>query len=90
LKDAAASERAEQRRLQAEREEQRRQAQLAAEHAAALAAAQQRLDRAIATVKQARTSGRGGTEAESAYRSAKADVVELETGERPSWAPSAD
>jgi len=90
LKDAAAAERAEQRRLQAEREEQRRQAQLAAEHAATLAAAQQRLDRAIAAVKQARTSGRGGNEAEVAYRAAKAEVVELETGERPSWAPSAD
>jgi len=90
LKEAKAQERAEQIRIQAEREEQKRLAKLAAEHAARLAKARKRLDQAIADVKTARSTGRRKAEADEAYRVAKAAVVELETGERPDWAPSRD
>lgn len=89
LKEAKAKERAEQKRIQAEREEAKRQAKVAAEHAARLVKASRRLDRAIADVKRARASGRGAGDAETSYRSAKAMMVELETGERPKWAPGA-
>jgi len=89
LKQAKEQERTEQMRIQAEREEAKRQAKLAAERAARLAEANRRLERAIAGVKQARSSGTGTAEADAAYRAAKAAVVELETGERPAWAPEA-
>ncbi len=75
--------RAEQLRIQAEREEAKRQADIAAEHARKLKAANKRLERAIAAVKQ----NRGDRDTEAEYRAAKADVLELETGERPDWAP---
>ncbi len=87
LDQAKAAERAEQQRIQAEREAAKLAAQLAAEHAANLARAERQLERAIAAVKQSRSSGSGAAEADVAYRVAKAEVVELETGERPSWAP---
>lgn len=90
LKETKAKERAEQIRIQAEREEEKRQAKLAAEHAARLKRANRRLEQAIAAVKRARSSGSGQTEADQAYREAKAVVVELETGERPGWAPEPD
>ncbi len=90
LQEAKAKERAEQQRRQAEREEEKRQAKLAEEHAARLADAHRRLEHAIAAVKQARTSGRGAADADASYRAAKAAVVELETGERPTWAPADD
>ncbi|MDW3213130.1 MAG: hypothetical protein R8G01_03975 [Ilumatobacteraceae bacterium] len=88
LDQAKAAERAEQQRIQAEREAAKLAARLAAEHAAKLARAEQRLERAIAAVKASRSSGSGTAEADATYRAAKADVVELETGERPPWAPT--
>jgi len=90
LNDAKAKERAEQIRIQAEREEEKRQAKVAAEHAAKLEQARKRLEKAIADVKRTRSAGTGHAEADEAYRSAKAAVIELETGERPSWAAAAD
>ena len=75
--------RAEAERVRAAREDQARREQLAAEHAARLATARAQLERAIADVKR----DRGRADVEAAYRSAKANVVELETGDRPSWAP---
>ena len=90
LNDAKAKERSEQIRIQAEREEERRLAKLAAEHADRLQQARKRLDRAIADVKRARSAGTGHAEADEVYRSAKAAVIELETGERPGWAPAPD
>jgi hypothetical protein len=87
LKDAEERDRKERKRVQAEREEAKRQERLAAEHAAAVQRADRRLERAIAALKQARADRRGVDEAEVAYRVAKADVIELETSERPSWAP---
>lgn len=77
-------ERAEQERVRVEREEAARLAKLAAEHAARLQRARSRLERAITDVKQ----HRGRADVEAAYRAAKAEVVELETGERPAWAVS--
>ena len=38
-------------------------------------------------VKTAKRSGRGASEADRAWRAAKADLLELETGTRPGWAP---
>lgn len=87
LDQAKTVEEAEQKRIQAEREAAKRAAELAAEHAAKLDRARRKLERAIAAVKSTRSSGAGNTEADAAYRAAKAEVVELETGERPSWAP---
>lgn len=75
--------RAEQERIRAEREEAARLAAIAAEHASRLKQARARLEQAIADVKR----DRGRADVEAAYRSAKAKVVELETGDRPSWAP---
>lgn len=90
LDQAKAAERAKQQRLQAEREAAKLAAEQAAEHAAKLARANRDLERAIASVKASRSSGSGTTEADAAYRVAKAAVVELETGERPSWAPATE
>ena len=87
LDRAKAAERAEQQRIQAEREAAKLAARLAAEHAATLARAKKELERAIAAVKSSRASGVGAAEADVAYRTAKAEVVELESGERPAWAP---
>lgn len=75
---------------QAVRDERRRAEQAAiaaAEHAAALEAARRDLDRAIEAVKAAKRSGRSSSDADGAWRAAKARVIELETGEAPSWAP---
>ena len=88
LDQAKAAERAEQLRIRDEREAAARAAELAAEHAARLDRARRALERAIAAVKSSRSSGVGAAEADAAYRAAKADVVELESGERPSWAPA--
>lgn len=87
LDRAKADERAEQQRIQTDRDAAARAAELAAEHAAKLDLARRRLDRAIAAVKTSRSSGVGATQADATYRAAKAEVIELETGERPSWAP---
>ncbi len=75
--------RAEQERIRTAREEAARLAAIAAEHASRLKRARAQLDRAIADVKR----HRGRADVEAAYLAAKAAVVELETGDRPSWAP---
>ena len=64
-----------------------RQQIAAAKHAADLA--QARIDHvaAVERLKAARASGRGKTEAEATWRDATAHLMELESGERPSWAP---
>lgn len=90
LKEADAREAAERKRAKEARAEAKRQAQIAADHAAAVKRANRRLERAIAELKRARSAHRGAAEAELAYRAAKADVMELETGERPKWAPDPD
>ena len=37
-------------------------------------------------VKEAQRSGKGAAAADVAWRAAKAELIELETGERPPWA----
>lgn len=64
-----------------------RMAKAAAEHAAAMKRAQSTHVHAVANLKSAKQNHKGITEAELAWRSAKADLLELETGERPEWAP---
>ena len=75
----------EQRRKQRERDEAERLAREAAEHAERVRAAEADLTRAIAAAKAARTDGKGIAEADAEWRSAKARVIELETGTSPDW-----
>jgi len=53
-----------------------------------LKAARAELDAAIEAVRSSKASGRGRAEADAAWKVAKARVIELETGNRPSWAPA--
>ena len=41
---------------------------------------------AVELVKEARRSGKGAAAADIAWREAKAELLELETGKRPAWA----
>lgn len=85
VKQSDERKRAEQRRIEAEREEAARLAKLAAEHAEAVRIAKRQLDKAIASAKAARASGKGVVEADLSWRRAKARLIELETGEAPDW-----
>jgi hypothetical protein len=85
LIERAARERAAEERRRAEREEASRQRRLAAERAAAIAAAEERVARAIAAAKAARASGRGVPAADAEWKAAKAALIELETGAAPDW-----
>jgi hypothetical protein len=58
----------------------------AAEQAARLQRAQAAHQRAVELVKDAKRSGRGAAAADVAWREAKAELLELETGKRPAWA----
>jgi hypothetical protein len=40
----------------------------------------------VELVKEAQRSGKGAAAADVAWRAAKAELIELETGEPPSWA----
>jgi hypothetical protein len=61
----------------------------AAEQAARLQRAQAAHQRAVELVKEATRTGKGATVADLAWREAKAELLELETGKRPAWAPRA-
>ena len=50
--------------------------------------ARRALDAAIAEVRRAKESGRGRAEADAAWKVAKARVIQLETGDAPTWAPA--
>lgn len=67
-----------------ERDRKRREQQ----QGEALGDATKRLERAIAAVQAARQTGRGAAEAELEWRAAKSEVIFLETGSRPAWAPA--
>ena len=69
------------------RDEQTRVAAEAAAHERSLQQARRDLDRAIAAVKQAKQNGRSTVAADEDWKRAKALVLQLETGERPKWAP---
>ena len=71
----------------ARRDEEARVAGEAAAHERNLQQARRDLDRAIAAVKQAKQSGRSTVAADEEWKRAKALVLQLETGERPKWAP---
>jgi hypothetical protein len=58
----------------------------AVEHAAKLERAKAAHKRAVELVKEAQRSGKGAAAADVVWRAAKAELIELETGERPAWA----
>jgi hypothetical protein len=86
LRESAESERAEIERARFEREEATNAARTAAEHAAAIVAARRDLERAIEGMREARRARSGVEAADAAWRVAKARLIELETGEPPTWA----
>lgn len=53
-----------------------------------LAEANRDLEKAIETVRAARRAGKGAAAADEVWKLAKARVIELETGDRPGWAPA--
>lgn len=59
----------------------------AIEQAARLERARAAHHRAVELVKEAKRTGRGAVAADLAWREAKAELIELETGKRPTWAP---
>lgn len=75
-KQAAIDLKAEQERLRVE----------ATERAARLQRAQTAHQRAVELVKDAKRTGKGAAAADVAWREAKAELLELETGKRPAWA----
>jgi hypothetical protein len=58
----------------------------AAEKAARLRRAQAAHQHAVEMVKEATRTGKGAAAADIAWREAKAELLELETGKRPAWA----
>jgi hypothetical protein len=81
-------------RDKATRERQRQQQDAAAAraaeqaaHADALQRAHRDLERAIQAVRDAKHHGRSTVQADAEWKSAKARVIELETGAPPTWAP---
>lgn len=62
----------------------------AAERLAQLQRAKEAHQRAVQLVKEAKSTGKGAAAADTAWRAAKAELLELETGKRPAWAPRAD
>ena len=58
----------------------------AAEQAGRLQRAQAAHQRAVELVKEATRTGKGAAAADFAWREAKAELLELETGKRPAWA----
>lgn len=60
----------------------------AAARANELTKARRDLEKAIEAVRAARRAGKGAAAADEVWKSAKARVIELETGDRPGWAPT--
>ncbi len=60
----------------------------AIEKAERLKRAQTAHQRAVELVKDATRTGKGAVAADVAWRQAKAELLELETGKRPAWAAS--
>ena len=80
-----ADRRAEQAAIDAKAEAERVKTE-AADQAARLQSAQRDHQRAVEMVKEAKRTGKGAAQADAAWREAKANLVELETGKRPTWA----
>jgi len=68
------------------KDEQERLKVEAAEQSARLQRAQAAHQRAVELVKEAKRTGKGAAGADVAWREAKAELLELETGKRPAWA----
>ena len=84
------SEAAARKAVQDEKDRTATQARLRAEEAEAkirLEQARRAHQQSVDMVKTAKRTGRGAVEADQAWRAAKADLLELETGERPAWSP---
>jgi hypothetical protein len=58
----------------------------AVEQAARLQRAQAAHQHAVELVKESKRTGKGAAAADIAWREAKAELLELETGKRPAWA----
>ena len=58
----------------------------AVEFASRLERAKAAHKRAVELVREAQRSGKGAAAADVVWRAAKAELIELETGERPTWA----
>ena len=58
----------------------------AEEHAARLQRVRAAHQHAVELVKEAKRTGKGAAAADIAWREAKAELLELETGKRPAWA----
>ncbi len=87
LKETEARDKAQRDRDRQQRDAAAQKAAAEQAHAAELAQARRDLDRAIATVRSAKSNGRSTVEADLVWKAAKAKVIELETGAPPSWAP---
>lgn len=87
LKESEQRDRADRQKAQQAKDDTARRAADAASHADDLRQARRALERAVEAVRTAKQQGRGRPEADEAWKVAKARVIELETGERPSWAP---
>ena len=85
LRESSEREQAAQDAAARRRQEAKDAARAATEHAEALKSARRELERAIAGVKEARRSRRGVAEADAAWSTAKARLIELETGQPPAW-----
>jgi hypothetical protein len=85
LRESSEREQAAQDAAARRRQEAKNAARAATEHAEALKSARRQLERAIAGVKDARRSRRGVAEADASWSTAKARLIELETGQRPAW-----
>ena len=87
LKESEQLDRAGRQKAQQAKDDTARRAADAAAHADDLRQARRALERAVENVRTAEQQGRGRPEADEAWKVAKARVIELETGELPSWAP---
>ena len=87
LKESEQRDRADRQKAQQAKDDTARRAADAAAQADDLRQARRALERAVEAVRTAKQQGRGRPEADEAWKVAKARVIELETGERPAWAP---
>jgi len=87
LEESAQLDRADRQKAQQAKDDTARRAADAAAHADDLQQARRALERAVEAVRHAKQHGRGRPEADAEWKVAKARVIELETGELPSWAP---
>jgi len=87
LKESDSQDRAKRDKARQEQEAAAARAAAARAQADALATAKRDLERAIQAVRDAKRNGKSTVEADAAWKSAKARVIELETGAAPTWAP---